>query len=151
ERDEKDAARRHAEATRDRALATLDAMTSNVVGEALTQQKFITPEQKQFLTTALDFYRELLKEKGSDEATRKRLAAAAHRVGMIEARLGRHAEAAAIFGQAGELYAQLTAEFPAVAAHRLGLAQNLNFRGDLLRLLGKPKQAENQYRAAQDI
>jgi serine/threonine protein kinase len=59
-----------AEDARDRAVDTLDAMTSIVVGDALTQQKALTAEQKQFLSTALEYYRELLKETGATKRPR---------------------------------------------------------------------------------
>jgi serine/threonine protein kinase/Tfp pilus assembly protein PilF len=143
--------RDEAEAARDRAAATLDAMTSDNAGEALTQQQALTPEQKQFLTTALDYYRELLKETVTDDAARKRIAGVAYRVGEIEYRLGRKDEAAALFRQARDLYAQLVREFPAVAAYRFDLARSRINLGLLLADLGRWQQAETEYRAALDL
>jgi serine/threonine protein kinase/tetratricopeptide (TPR) repeat protein len=140
--------RKLAEALRDRAADTLDAMTSNVVGSALEQQTVVTPEQKLFLRTALKYYRELLKEKASDQGARQRLAAAAFRVGMIEERLGRDEEAVAMFQQARDLYARLTAEFPTVREYRRDLADSHGELANLLRNVGKAKQAATEYRAA---
>src|SRR5207244_898756 len=143
--------RKVAEASRDRAAATLDAMTSSVVGDALTQQKVITPEQKQFLTTALAFYREIVKEKASDEAARKRLAAAASRLGFIEYRLGRKEEGAVMVREARDLCAKLATDFPAVPDYRHELARSQTNLGILLQGLGKWDQAETEHRAAIDV
>jgi tetratricopeptide (TPR) repeat protein len=143
--------RKRAEAARDDAATTLDVMTSEVAGESLAQQKVLTPEQKQFLTTALEYYRELLKETGSDEATRKRLAAAAHRVGIIEARLGRKKEGAVLIQQARDLVAQLVTDFPLVREYRENLVACHNNLGLLLHESGKWNQAETEYHAAFDL
>jgi serine/threonine protein kinase/tetratricopeptide (TPR) repeat protein len=140
-----------AEAARDRAAATLDAMTSSVVGDAMAQQAFITPEQKQFLTMALEYYREVLKEKASDEAAQKRLADAAWRVGLIETRLGRPEQAALVYRKAGDLYGQLAKEFPLVAEYRNRLAASRINLGVELAQLGKQIQAEREHRAAKSL
>jgi serine/threonine protein kinase/tetratricopeptide (TPR) repeat protein len=137
-----------AQAARDRATDTLDAMTSHVVGSALARQTVVTPEQKLFLRTALEYYRQLLTEEASDDGARKRLAAAAFRVGLIEERLGRNEEGAAMFRQARDLYARLTADFPADAEYRRDLASSHGELAGQLRFLGKAKQAEPEYRAA---
>jgi tetratricopeptide (TPR) repeat protein len=137
--------RKLAEAARDRAADTLDAMTSSLVGDVLTQQKVATPEQKQFLTRALEYYRDLLKEKARDEATRKRLAAAAVRVGFIEERLGRKEEGVVMLRQALDLYAQLALDFPAVPGYRNELANSHHNLGNLLAEVGRLDQAEAEY------
>jgi serine/threonine protein kinase len=136
------------EAARDRAAATLDAMTSSVGGESLMQQKALTPEQQQFLITALNYYREVLKEHIHDESTRKRLAAAAFRVGEIENRLGRRQQAAAVLRQARDLYTQLTAQFPTVLDYREARANCHLELGISLVELGIWDEAEAEYAAA---
>jgi serine/threonine protein kinase/tetratricopeptide (TPR) repeat protein len=140
--------RKRAEAARDHAAITLDAMTSEVAGESLAQQKELTPEQKQLLTTALEYYRELLKETGNDEATRRRLAAAAHRVGMIETRLGRKKEGAVLIRQARDLAARLVTDFPSIREYRENLAACHSNLGLLLHESAKWDRAETEYRAA---
>jgi serine/threonine protein kinase/tetratricopeptide (TPR) repeat protein len=150
ERLAKDAERRQrklAEAARDRAANTLDAMTSDVAPDALTQQQVITPKQREFLTGALEFYRELLKETANDEATRKRLAAAAFRVADIEHALGRLNEAALMIRQARDLYADLATEFP-FPKYRTELAKCHNNLGNLLRRLRRRQEAEIEHQAA---
>jgi tetratricopeptide (TPR) repeat protein len=147
-REDEAEARRRSEAARDRAARTLEAMTANITGDVLAQQKEITPEQKQFLTTALGYFRELLKEKENDEGTRKRIAGATYRVGTIEARLGRKEEAVAMFRQARELLGRLAAEYPGVGEYRHYLGESHNCLGLLLGGMGKRDEAETQYRAA---
>jgi len=140
--------RQRAEAARDRAADTLDAMTSNIVGDALIQQKAITPEQKQFLTTALEYYRELLKEKASDQATQYRIANAELRVGHMEFRLGRKREATILVRQARDDFAKLAREFPTDTESRSALAVAHNHLGVLWHDLGKEDEARAEYRAA---
>ncbi len=145
------AQRKLAEAARDRAADTLDAMTSYTVGGALTQQKVVTPEQKRFLAQAVVYYRDLMKEKPGDEATRKRLAAAAYRLGVIEYRLGRKQESAGMFREARNLYTKLATDFAPVPLYREGLAVSQTSLGLLLQDLGGWGQAETEHRAAIDV
>jgi serine/threonine protein kinase len=140
--------RRRAEAARDRAAATLDAMTSSIVGDALTQQKALTPEQRQFLTRALEYYRELLKDKVQDEKGRKRLAAAAVRVGWIEKRLGRTKKGVVMLRQARDLYSQLAKELPANRSYREALASSHAELGNCLAELGSWDEAMAELRTA---
>ncbi len=114
--------RAKAETARDRTRQALDAMTSSVTGDSLTTQKEISAEQKKFLTEVLTYYQEFAGEKADDEPSRARTAAAAFRVGYIEYRLGRTAEAAAAYRLALDGYAKLAAEFPAVPLYRKDLA-----------------------------
>jgi serine/threonine protein kinase/tetratricopeptide (TPR) repeat protein len=143
--------RKQAVADRDRAAATLDAMTSSLVGHALTQQKALTREQKQFLITAMAYYRAVLKEQASTEAGKKRLAAAALRVGMIENRLGRRREAAIVLRQARDFYTQLTKDFPGVLEYREAGARSHEELAISLAELGIRDEAETEQRAFREI
>jgi serine/threonine protein kinase len=147
---EAESVQRHlAEAARDSAANTLDAMTSGIVGEALAQQKAVTPEQKQFLTAALKYYRELLKEKASDEAARSRMAHAAFRIGAIEWRLGNYKRSAAALVQARDHYATLAREFPTVD-NRFGLAASHRSLGIVLQI-DNPEEGVQALRLALPI
>jgi tetratricopeptide (TPR) repeat protein len=137
--------RTKAEQARDRTRQALDAMTSSVTGESLTTQKALSAEQKQFLTEVLAYYQEFAGEQADDELSRFRTAKAAHRVGTIEYRLGRKAEAAAAFRQALQIREQLAADFPGVPSYRQDLAKSHNNLGNLLAGLGKRPEAEQQY------
>ncbi len=115
--------RAKAEKARDRTRQALDAMTSSVTGDSLTTQKEISGEQKKFLIEVLTYYQEFAGEKADDEMSRARTALAALRVGFIEYRLGRTAEAAAACRLALDGYAKLVAEFPTVSLYRDSLAR----------------------------
>jgi serine/threonine protein kinase/Flp pilus assembly protein TadD len=140
--------RAKAEKARDRTRQALDAMTSSVTGDSLTTQKEISAEQKKFLTEVLSYYQEFAGETADDEQSRFRTAEAADRVGMIELRLGRKAEAAAAYDLARDGFEKLAADFPAVPLYRLNLAIGHNNLGLLLNDLGKGSEAKQQYRQA---
>jgi eukaryotic-like serine/threonine-protein kinase len=140
--------RAKAEKARDRARQALDAMTSSVAGDSLATQLEISDEQKKFLTEVLTYYQEFAGEKADDESSRARTAGAAFRVGLIEGRLGRTAEAAAANRLAVDGYATLAAEFPGVPEYRNELGGSHNNLGLVLTGLGKRPEAEEQYRKA---
>jgi serine/threonine protein kinase/Tfp pilus assembly protein PilF len=140
--------RTRAEKARDRTWQALDDMTSSVTGDSLTTQKALSDEQKKFLREVLTYYQEFAGEKADDEPSRARTAAAAYRVGLIEYRLGRKAEAAAAFRLARDGYAKLAADFPAVPDYRQHLALSHNNLGNLFTGLGKRPKAQEQYRQA---
>jgi tetratricopeptide (TPR) repeat protein len=142
------AQRVRAENARDRTREALDAMTSSVTGDSLTTQKEISEEQKRFLREVLTYYQEFAGDKADDETSRARTAQAAGRVGLIESRLGRRAEAAAAFRLANDGYAKLAADFPAVAKYRQNLAMSHHHLGVVLGGLGQRPEAERQYRQA---
>jgi serine/threonine protein kinase/tetratricopeptide (TPR) repeat protein len=137
-----------AEKARDRTADVLDAMTSTATGDSLATQKHLSEEQKKFLTDALTYYREFALDKVEDEPTRKRVAAAAFRVGEIESRLGREEEAAAAYRMARDGYAALAGDFPQVPGYRGEQARSHIKLGNMLSNLGKGAEAEAEYRQA---
>jgi tetratricopeptide (TPR) repeat protein len=140
--------RARAERARDRAREALDAMTSSVTGDSLTTQTAVSDEQKKFLREVLTYYQEFAGEKADDEKARSRTAHAAHRVGLIEYRLGRLEEAASAFRLARDGFAQLVADFPAVPGYRQNLATSHGNLGVVLSHLGKGAEAERECRRA---
>jgi serine/threonine protein kinase len=140
--------RARAEQARDRAREALDAMTSSVTGDSLATQKELSEEQKRFLREVLTYYKEFAGEKADDEQARARTAQAAHRVGMIECRLGRMEEAVAAFRLARDGFAQLVADSPAVREYRHELARSHGWLGIVLSHLGKRPEAEQECRRA---
>jgi tetratricopeptide (TPR) repeat protein len=133
---------------RDRTFQALDAMTSSVTGDSLETQRVITAEQKQFLNGVLSYYEEFAKEQGDDEATRRRVAAAAQRVGTIHYRLGFVAAAVRAYEQARDSIEKLAADSPGVPQYRRELATNHSNLGVLLHELGKRPEAEAAFRQA---
>ena len=123
-------------------------MVSGVTGHSLATQTIISEDQKKFLRNVLKYYQELLPEQGQDETARSRVARAAFRVGMIEERLGRKQEALAAFGQARELYASLSADFPKSPHYRVQLAWCHNNLADLEDDVGSLESSEHRYRDA---
>ncbi len=145
------AQRAKAEKARDRTRDVLDAMTSEVTGDSLATQKAITEEQKKFLAEVLTYYKEFAGEQSDDERSRKRTANTAHKVGLIEYRLGHLEEAATAFRMALDVNASLAADFatiPAVPEYRQHLAASHLNLGLLLAYLGKQAEAEAEYRKA---
>jgi eukaryotic-like serine/threonine-protein kinase len=143
--------RTKAEKARDRTRQALDAMTSSVTGDSLTTQKEISAEQKKFLTEVLTYYQEFAGERADDTPARARTAAAAYRVGTIEFRLGRKAEAAVAFALARDSDETLAAAYPAVPLYRQRVAGSHHNLGLLLAALGQRPEAEQQYRQALTI
>jgi tetratricopeptide (TPR) repeat protein len=133
---------------RDRTFQALDAMTSSVTGDSLETQRVITAEQKKFLNGVLSYYEEFAKEQGDDEATRRRVAAAAQRVGSIHYRLGFVAAAVRAYEQARDSYEKLAADSPGVPQYRRELATSHSNLGVLFHELGKRPEAEAASRQA---
>jgi serine/threonine protein kinase len=140
--------RANAEKARDRTRQVLDAMTSSITKDSLASQKEISEDQKKFLYEVLSYYHELAADKANDEASRAQSAAAAYRVGMIEARLGRIEQSLAAFQMARDGYAKLVVDFPATPAYRLELSRNQANIGAQFTALGKASEAEKEYRGA---
>src|SRR5262249_4694300 len=111
---------------RDRAFQALDVMTSSATGDSLETQAAISVEQKRFLAKVLGYYEEFAREQGDDENTRRRVASAAHRVGLIQYRLGNHDAGIRAFEQARASYRKLAADFPTARDYRFLLARSLN-------------------------
>jgi tetratricopeptide (TPR) repeat protein len=131
---------------RDRTFQALDAMTSRVTGESLETQQAITPEQKKFLAEVLTYYQEFAREQGNDEGTRRRVAAAAYRVGLIQLRLGDLEASVRAFEQSRDAYEQLAAGSPGVPQYRYFTAYSHNNLGRLFQELGRFREAEEAYR-----
>jgi tetratricopeptide (TPR) repeat protein/tRNA A-37 threonylcarbamoyl transferase component Bud32 len=128
-----------------RTADVLDAMVSGVTGESLETQVVITPEQRKFLKEVLSYYKEFAAAVGNEQKARDRAAKAAHRVGMIEYRLGRNAEASAAFEQSLREHTALAAAYPDPEyPHNLAVAHN-NL-GLIYKDQGRWKLAEEHYR-----
>jgi tetratricopeptide (TPR) repeat protein len=140
--------RDRAETARTRTRQALDAMTSQVTGDALERQPELSAAQKHFLKEVLTYYREFAGEQGDDAATMERVADAALRVSSIEYRLGRKKEALAACRQQLALRERLAADFPDVPRHRHHLANSRRNLGLLLRDLGQLAEAEAAFRQA---
>jgi tetratricopeptide (TPR) repeat protein len=148
ERDAKEEQRLRAVTARNHTRAALDAMTSEVTGDALTVQRSLSPEQRRFLQGVVKYYEEFAAEPGEDREGRERLAMAHDRLGLIRGRLGQADDGATVFRRCAELYAELAAEHPDVPEYRAALARSRTSLGKLLASLGRLPAAEAEYRTA---
>ena len=101
----------------------VDDMYTQVAEKWLAQQAELTLVQKQFLEKALAFYQRLATEESADPAVLFETAKAQQRVGEIQNKLGKHAEAEAAYRRAIELFAQLPRETQDSAKYNQSLAK----------------------------
>ena len=123
-------------------------MYTQVAEKWLAQQAELTSVQKQFLEKALAFYQRLATEESADPAVLFETAKAEQRVGEIQNKLGKHAEAEAAYRRAIELFAQLAREAQDAAKYNQALAKTRRSLGSLLFLTGRPQEAEQEQRLA---
>jgi tetratricopeptide (TPR) repeat protein len=140
--------RQATEAARRRTREALDEMSSQVIEDWLAQRKQLEPAQRAFLEKALAYYEEFAQESGHTQEVRQSVARAHLRVANIRRRLGQHQEAEAAYRRAGELYARLAADFPAVPQYRHDLAATHNNLGIQLKDTGRHTEAEGAFRDA---
>ncbi len=152
ERQEKEAALEAEGKRRKQARAALDAMSSQIIEDWLSQQKELLPEHKQFLEQALRHYEEFAADTGQDEESRAGVAQAYLRVGGIRKALGQRKDAEAARERGRELYAGLVADFPDTPAYRRELARAYSQLGYLYRTTtGRTPKAEAALRQSLDI
>jgi eukaryotic-like serine/threonine-protein kinase len=141
------AAFKEADARLQFARKAVDEMYTEVAQKWLAQQSDATPLQRQFLERALAFYQRFAYERGADPAVRFEAAKAEQRVGDIQQKLGRHAEAEAAYHRALEMLEGLRAA-PARLEHRQEFARTHRSLGGLLAFTGGLRDAEREYRLA---
>jgi serine/threonine protein kinase len=141
---ERDIAREQKRRTR----AALDTMVSENMIERLGSQKELTKGQREFLQTALSYYREFAAEAATGEQGRGLEADAHRRVGYLLKTLGQKEEAIAAYRRALSIFEILASDSPAVLDYRINLARGYGSLGNLLADLGQRAAAEAEYRAA---
>jgi tetratricopeptide (TPR) repeat protein len=145
--DQRDVAREQKRRTR----AALDAMVSKEMIDRLGSQKEMTKGQREFLHTALNYFREFATEAATDEEGRNLLAQAHLKVGDIFSSLGQNNEAAAAIRESIPIYESLTADFPSVPEYRKLVALAHKKLGNALTGSGQRAAIVVEYRAAMDI
>jgi serine/threonine protein kinase len=103
-------------------------------------------KERAFLERVLRFYQELSKEQGSDPAIRMETGRAHRRVGTVQHKLGRHAEAEQAYRRAIKLLEPLAASPTSAPVCRYELARSLIGLGDLLLSISRPREAEQAVR-----
>jgi tetratricopeptide (TPR) repeat protein len=126
----------------------VDEMYTQVAEKWLAQQAELTSVQKQFLEKALAFYQQLATEESTDPTVLFETAMAQQRVGEIQNKLGKYAEAEAAYRRAIEIFAQLARDAQDSAKYNQSLAKTRCGLGSLLFDTGRPQEAEQEYRLA---
>jgi eukaryotic-like serine/threonine-protein kinase len=104
--------RRRAEENRDFANKVLDDIYVDLVEKRLPTQSAITPEDREILQRALDFYEQLARQNSSNPAGRAKMAEAYGRVGTILINLGQEEQAEEALVRAVANLEALSAESP---------------------------------------
>jgi serine/threonine protein kinase/tetratricopeptide (TPR) repeat protein len=148
QRDDARAQRALAQEQRELARQAVDDMYTEVAEQWLAQQPHMEEVQRRFLLKALRYYEAFAAEPGTDPALRLQAGVASQRVGDIDFKLGRYAEAEAACEKAIALEAELAAQFPDVPAYRRELARSQDHLALLLLEVGRPQPAEQAHRRA---
>jgi serine/threonine protein kinase/tetratricopeptide (TPR) repeat protein len=148
QRDVAQAQRDIAREQKQRTRAALDTMISRDMIERLGAQKELTKGQREFLQTALGYYKEFAGEAATDEEGRDLEALAYFRVGYLLQVLGQKEEAVSAYRGALPIYETLAADFPGVPVYRHQVASSHNNLGLLLADLGRWEAAGAEYRTA---
>jgi serine/threonine protein kinase/tetratricopeptide (TPR) repeat protein len=137
-----------AEAGRQQARRAVDEMYTEVAERWLARQPHLEPLQQDFLEKACRFYVEFARDASADPSARREAARACRRVGDLERRFGRFAEAEAAYTRATKLLEALAATPPDADEVCEESALVRTGRGGLYRATGQLAAAEQEYRAA---
>jgi serine/threonine protein kinase len=148
QRDEARTQRALAQAQRELARQAVDDMYTEVAEQWLAHQPHMEEVQRRFLLKALRYYEAFAAEPGTDPALRFQAGLASQRVGDIEFKLGRHAQAEAAYEKAIALQTELAAQLPDVPEYRQELATSQDNLASLLLEVGRPEPADQAYRRA---
>jgi tetratricopeptide (TPR) repeat protein len=123
--------------------------------EQLGQEMLQKPGQyrsgQAVLEKALAFYKELLPEEGYDPEVRREAVKLFGQVAWIQHTLGQADKAAAAWDDQAELLDSLLKENPGDNSLRLDLAHSKRWRGNMLRDLGRTRQARKAYDRAAEL
>jgi serine/threonine protein kinase len=142
------AQREAAHTQRELARRAVDEMYTEVAEKWLANQPHLQEMQRRFLLKALQYYEAFAQESGTDPGLRHQAGIAYRRVGDIQSRLGKHAEAEAAYGRAIGVQAALVDVFPNRPEYRRELATCQNHLGLLVMELGRKAEAEQAQRRA---
>lgn len=131
------------------ATADLDgALPAGDVARTVTN---VTPQTAAALEELLPFYMRLAAERGDDPRIRRQAASAMHRIGLIQAKVGRFEEARSVWTREAALLAELATEQPAAAGEFALAAAVLDADlGDLERVQDRIPDAKVAYERALD-
>lgn len=111
----------------------------------------VSPQTAAALEELLPFYMRLAAERGDDPQIRRQAASAMHRIGLIQAKVGRFEEARSVWTREAALLAELATEQPAAAGEFALAAAVLDADlGDLERVQDRIPDAKVAYERALD-
>jgi tetratricopeptide (TPR) repeat protein len=134
-------ARSDAQRQRDEARRAVDAMYTQVAEKWLAQQPKLEAIQRDFLIKALGYYQQFSRQQSSEPHLRQETAQAYYRVGQIQSKLGRHAEAEKAYHEALNMQEELMRRFPSASECRRDAAASHAGLGFLLRTTGRSEEA----------
>jgi tetratricopeptide (TPR) repeat protein len=129
----------------------VEHMLSEVAEQWLADEVRGQHLQRQFLEKALEYYQRIAAEHGTHPRLREQTARAYVRVGNLQQKLGKYADAEAAYKRAIPLCEELVREFPDAPAHRKTLAACLNGQGILWDQTGLREAAMRAYGRARDL
>src|SRR5262245_9169201 len=145
ERDAKGLALAAEQKAREQAFAALRTMTAEVVERKFAQGTALTEDDRAFLRGVIAQFDAFAAIKAGDADSRAARAEGRFRVGTLRLHLVERKEAEQGYDQAGVIYRQLAADFPAKLQFRQNLATSHNNRGILLTNTGRLREAEQEY------
>ncbi|MHC4944678.1 MAG: protein kinase domain-containing protein [Planctomycetota bacterium] len=137
--------RDRAEKNFQKALEAVDRLLSRVGQTRLANEPRMDQLRRELLEDALMFYQDFLEQKGNDPEVRYETGRAYWRVGLIQKKLGRDAEAERALKEAIQIQTRLTSEYGSEPKYKAALADACNNLGNLLSSLEQPEKAIAAY------
>jgi tetratricopeptide (TPR) repeat protein len=133
------------------AAQAVDDMYTRVAQEWLGPQPRLQPLQREFLEKALEYYQHAAERWPDDPGLREKLPGLYHRVGRIQATLGRQDRAEEALRKAVSGFEELAAASPGDPAVRNDLLRSHNDLGRTLQAMGRLPEAAAVYHRAVEL
>jgi eukaryotic-like serine/threonine-protein kinase len=145
-----EAANQRALALRERDVArqSVEDMYTGVAEKWLRHQPRLQKVQEDFLKKALAYYEERAQQESDEPGARHRRGIAYKRVGDMQAKLGKYAEAEKAYHSAIHVLAPLSAQAKDVPEYATDLGRTHYMTGLLFERVGRPVEAERAFREA---
>jgi serine/threonine protein kinase/tetratricopeptide (TPR) repeat protein len=145
-----EAARQRVLALRERDIArqSVEDMYTGVAEKWLRYQPRLQKVQEDFLKKALAYYEGCAQQESDEPEAQHRRGIAYKRVGDMQAKLGKHAEAKKAYRNAIHVLAPLAAQAKDVPEYAADLGRTHYMAGLLFERVGQPLEAERAYREA---
>jgi tetratricopeptide (TPR) repeat protein len=129
----------------------VDKTVTKIAGNPLLKQANFHQLRQDLLEYLVPFYEEFVKQRGNDPELEAERGQAWRSLAYLRDEMGQKERAHSEYEQVRAIFAQLSADFPAVPRYRQELAKSHNSVGVLLVDLGKRAEAEIAYRDALTI